>query len=189
MVMGYRQRHPQITIVTSWGPGAEEKVISRQGRVRIGRWAFPQMPPARLQPGPEVEDVADIAEDRVVKCRMPSANHLPDALGANVQRAASDLSDHAWKARMEEKLDLVVNEVRSLKAYAAQPQKQDWYTTAEVAQMFQLTENTIRDWCRDGRVNADKKRSGRGRHPSWVISHEEIERYRKEGLLPIPKRR
>jgi len=41
----------------------------------------------------------------------------------------------------------------------------------------------VRNYCRLGRLRAAKKRSGRGAHPEWVLSHEELERYRKEGLL------
>jgi hypothetical protein len=48
-------------------------------------------------------------------------------------------------------------------------------------------EITVREWCRLGRVHAEKKGSGRGRYQSWVISHEELLRIQKEGLLPIRK--
>jgi hypothetical protein len=63
---------------------------------------------------------------------------------------------------------------------------QDWYTTAEAAQLLGKAEFTVREWARLGRIRANKRLSGRGAHPSWVIGHEEILRYQKEGLLPLP---
>lgn len=63
----------------------------------------------------------------------------------------------------------------------------DWYTTEETARILGRAEFTIREWCRLGRIRAQKRGSGRGPHPAWVISHEELQRYRKEGLLPLPR--
>jgi hypothetical protein len=62
----------------------------------------------------------------------------------------------------------------------------EWYSTAEVAEELGRAEFTVREWCRQGRVNAQKKGSGRGRYQSWVICHEELLRLRREGLLPLP---
>lgn len=58
------------------------------------------------------------------------------------------------------------------------------YSTAEAASLLGKDEFTVREWCRLGRVKAAKKHSGRGKHKSWVIEAQEIERYRREGLLP-----
>jgi hypothetical protein len=60
----------------------------------------------------------------------------------------------------------------------------EWYTTEEFAELVGKAEFTCREWCRLGRVNAKKRHSGRGKHPAWVISHDELQRYRREGLLP-----
>jgi hypothetical protein len=62
----------------------------------------------------------------------------------------------------------------------------DWYTTAEIAQIVAKSEYTVREWCRHGRIKAVKRKSGRGPHAAWVVSHDELERYECEGLLPIP---
>jgi hypothetical protein len=59
----------------------------------------------------------------------------------------------------------------------------DWYTTEEAARLLDKAEFTIREWCRLGRVRAEKRRSGRGAFASWVISHDELLRYQREGLL------
>lgn len=61
----------------------------------------------------------------------------------------------------------------------------DWYSTDEFAQLVGKAEFTVREWCRLGRVHAEKKHSGRGSHASWVISHAELLRYQREGLLPL----
>lgn len=63
----------------------------------------------------------------------------------------------------------------------------DWYSTAEVAAILKRSEFTVREYCRLGRINAEKRKSGRGRAQEWAISHCELLRIQKEGLLPIPK--
>jgi transposase len=60
----------------------------------------------------------------------------------------------------------------------------EWYTTDEVAAMLGKAEFTVRQWCREGRVHAEKKGSGRGKYQSWVISQAELQRLQREGLLP-----
>jgi hypothetical protein len=62
----------------------------------------------------------------------------------------------------------------------------EWYTTAEVAQILGKADFTVREWCRLGRIHAEKKSSGRGKYPGWVISHTELLRLQREGLLPPP---
>jgi predicted site-specific integrase-resolvase len=61
----------------------------------------------------------------------------------------------------------------------------DWYATDEVAQILGKAEFTVREWCRLGRIKAEKRMSGRGAFPAWVISHQELQRYQREGLLPV----
>jgi len=60
----------------------------------------------------------------------------------------------------------------------------DYYSTDEVAGIVGKAEFTVREWARHGRINAQKRRSGRGKHQSWVISNEELQRIQCEGLLP-----
>jgi hypothetical protein len=61
----------------------------------------------------------------------------------------------------------------------------EWYTTHEFARLVAKSEFTIREYCRRGRLRAEKRQSGRGAHPAWVLSHAELERYRRHGLLPV----
>lgn len=67
-----------------------------------------------------------------------------------------------------------------------QPQK-DWYTVRELAEILTRSEFTVREWCRLGRVNADKRACGRGNSTEWIVSAEELLRIQNEGLLPLPK--
>jgi hypothetical protein len=61
----------------------------------------------------------------------------------------------------------------------------DWYTTEEFARLVGKAEFTVREWCRHRRINAQKRMSGRGAFPAWVISHQELLRYQRQGLLPF----
>ena len=63
-------------------------------------------------------------------------------------------------------------------------QVREWYTTEEFADAIGKAEFTIREYCRLGRLKAEKRQSGRGAYPQWVLSHAELERYQREGLLP-----
>jgi transposase len=60
----------------------------------------------------------------------------------------------------------------------------DFYSTDELAAILGKAEFTVREWCRRKRIRAQKRRSGRGKFCSWVISHEELQRIQREGLLP-----
>ncbi|MBN9519246.1 hypothetical protein J0H58_12110 [bacterium] len=62
----------------------------------------------------------------------------------------------------------------------------EWYSTAEVATLLGKAEFTVREWCRLGRVHAEKKKAGRGTAGEWIVSHAELTRVRNEGLLPDP---
>jgi hypothetical protein len=66
-------------------------------------------------------------------------------------------------------------------------QVRDWYATDEVARLLHKAEFTVREWCRLGRIRAEKRLSGRGAIPAWCVSHEELLRYQREGLLPLPE--
>lgn len=63
----------------------------------------------------------------------------------------------------------------------------DWYSTAEAAEILGKAEFTVREWCRLGRIHADKRACGRGQSQEWMIAHSELARYQNEGLLPVPK--
>ncbi len=61
---------------------------------------------------------------------------------------------------------------------------QQLYSTADLAKLLNKSEFTVREWCRLGRVNAEKRACGRGNSKEWVVSHDELERIRSHGILP-----
>jgi len=66
-------------------------------------------------------------------------------------------------------------------------QVREWYSVEEFARIVGRAEFTCREWARQGRIHAGKRLSGRGAFPAWVVSHDELLRYQREGLLPIQK--
>lgn len=66
---------------------------------------------------------------------------------------------------------------------ASQRTAKEWYSTDEIAKILGKAEYTVREWCRQGRIKADKKGSGRGKYQGWAISNSELLRFQKEGLL------
>jgi hypothetical protein len=73
-----------------------------------------------------------------------------------------------------------------LNALVERESVKDWYSTEEFAHAVGRAEFTVREWCRLGRIRAQKRGSGRGPLAAWVISHDELQRYRREGLLRTP---
>jgi transposase len=66
-------------------------------------------------------------------------------------------------------------------------QVRQWYSVEQFARIVGRSAFTCREWCRRGRILAEKKNSGRGAHSSWAISHDELLRYQREGLRrPLP---
>lgn len=79
-------------------------------------------------------------------------------------------------------------EIKSmLRQLLEQRRVQEWYSTDELGAILDKDGFTVREWCRLGRIHAQKRRSGRGKHPAWAISHAELLRIQKEGLLPHPQ--
>lgn len=64
---------------------------------------------------------------------------------------------------------------------------QDWYDTKAVADILGKSQYRVREWCRLGRIHAEKRRCGRGTSKEWMISHGELMRIKSEGLLPLSK--
>src|SRR5947209_7282496 len=87
-----------------------------------------------------------------------------------------------------DQFDTLLDHLRRLESAVADLARQRaakaWYTPDEVAEIIGRAKFTVREWCRHSRVRAEKQRSGRGKHRGWVISHEELLRIQREGLLP-----
>jgi transposase len=74
---------------------------------------------------------------------------------------------------------------QSLRRLLSERIEQEYYSTRDVAEILGKAEFTVREWCRHGRINAEKRASGRGRSKEWMISNHELRRLQSEGLLPI----
>ncbi len=71
-----------------------------------------------------------------------------------------------------------------LETLSRRPSVKEFYTTDEVSAIMGKAPFTVREWCRQGRVRASKRESGRGHSKEWIVSHEELMRLQTEGLLP-----
>ena len=102
-----------------------------------------------------------------------------------VREAPQNPADHSGVGTVEDRL----SKIESLLVVLVERQQfHDWYDIDEFARLVEKAPFTVREWARLGRIHANKRRSGRGAHPAWVVSHAELERYRREGLLPFPRK-
>jgi len=86
---------------------------------------------------------------------------------------------------LEERLEKIE---RLLCVLVERQQVRQYYSTKEFARAVGRAEFTVREHCRLGRLQAERKVSGRGPHRAYVLSHTELERYRRDGLLPCQQR-
>ena len=70
-----------------------------------------------------------------------------------------------------------------LKALVERQQVKDYYEIDEFAKLVGKASFTVREWCRLGRIRGQKRRSGRGASAAWVVAHDELIRYQRDGLL------
>jgi hypothetical protein len=66
---------------------------------------------------------------------------------------------------------------------------QNDYSVEEFAELVKRRPFTVREWCRLGRLNARKSMTHAGPTTKWVIGRTELDRFRREGLLPRLTRR
>jgi transposase len=82
---------------------------------------------------------------------------------------------------LEERLE----RIEAMLGILVERQHREWYSTEQAARLLDKGVYTVREWCRRGRIKAEKRMSGRGAWPQWVINHAELLRYQREGLLPV----
>ena len=89
--------------------------------------------------------------------------------------------------RVQEQQDVTTATLTELRDFVVtQRTIKDWYSPVEVAEILGKKTYTVREWCRLQRVKARKRPTGRGDADEWEISHDELERIKNHGLLPIP---
>jgi hypothetical protein len=92
---------------------------------------------------------------------------------------------------LAERIDTVVERLDRIEALLQQlvqePTVKDHSSTAEAAELQGKAEFTAREWCRLGRIHAEKRQCGRGQAQEWMIAHAELLRIQNEGLLPAPR--
>lgn len=105
------------------------------------------------------------------------------------ERPTEGVDVNDWIARLDARLSGVEDVLVALRDYLEERKTvKESYTTTEAAALLGKRPYTVREWCRLGRIHAVKAMCGRGGEVEWRISHEELERFRNEGLLPLPKR-
>lgn len=85
---------------------------------------------------------------------------------------------------MNEILERLERIEATLQTLVKQRLVQDWYDTKAAAEFLGKSLYTVREYCRHGRVLAEKRCCGRGRSKEWMIAHQELVRTKAEGLRP-----
>ena len=78
-------------------------------------------------------------------------------------------------------------EIRNL--LAAPKAAREWYSVEESAKLLGKSAYTVREYCREGRINARKRAERRGGAELWNISAAEVTRVLDEGFLPADRSR
>ncbi len=94
---------------------------------------------------------------------------------------------HALTARLDRVLEHLRFLEERLTALGEARAAKEWYSTDEVAGLLGKRPFTVREWCRLGRIKAEKRTCGRGHSQEWMIAQQELARVRSEGLLPLPR--
>jgi len=92
------------------------------------------------------------------------------------------MSTDASPRNIDDRLDRIESMLATL---VERQMVRDWYEVEEFARLVGKASFTCREWCRLGRIRGQKRQSGRGAHAAWVVSHAELLRYQKDGLLPL----
>lgn len=107
---------------------------------------------------------------------QPKVDRLPGQSANNSEKLQLDIEGICLRLdRIEQSLQQLVQQKLVL----------DYYSTSDVARMLGKAEFTVREWCRLGRIRAEKRCCGRGNSREWMIGHEELMRVQAEGLLPV----
>jgi hypothetical protein len=94
---------------------------------------------------------------------------------------------HSKISGLEERFDNLEIAFEDLRTTVTREPPKELYSTHEFAKIVERKPFTVREWCRLGRIRGQKAMCGRGETSEWRVPHEELIRYRNEGLLPMPQ--
>jgi hypothetical protein len=120
-------------------------------------------------------------------CQLPvgTADSSGHTTNIRFRNTTSENYSEGYGAVTDEERDERLDRIeRLLSILVDRQQIKEFYPVDEFARLAGRTRFTVREWCRHHRINAEKRSCGRGAHSSWVISHDELLRFQKEGLLP-----
>ena len=104
---------------------------------------------------------------------MKSAEVLRNEL---LEKVATIPDDSETLAAVLEAVDQALAGYRARQQRSKVTAREQLYTTADIAEMFDLSEQTVRKWCREGRIPA--KVFGRG----YRISRETVDAMKADGI-------
>jgi Helix-turn-helix domain len=98
--------------------------------------------------------------------------------------AGAKLTVGEGRVMTEEERDERLERIEHMLSVLVQRQTvKDFYAIDEFAELVGKRPFTVREWARNRRIHAEKRQSGRGAHQAWVISHAELLRFQRNGLL------
>lgn len=77
-------------------------------------------------------------------------------------------------------LKTVVVQCRELLEILMLRQSRTHYTVAEFAKVTGWSEYSVREWCKSGKIKADKTKERHGAYATWRIPHSERVRFTRE---------
>ena len=84
---------------------------------------------------------------------------------------------------MESVLETLERRLGEVNSLDSSNKGREFYFTQEFSELVDKSTYTVREWCRLGRINAEKSDCGRGCSKEWKIPASELQRYRDHGLL------
>ena len=123
---------------------------------------------------------------------VPMQNHFhsnKDDLKANQYHTYQNDHDRSKSYHMmtQDCINELKSEIQKLKQVITEnqvPMQKEYYSVKEVAKIIDRAEFTVREYCNNKRIIAEKKDSGRGSSNEWKISYEELNHYLNHGLRP-----
>ena len=103
----------------------------------------------------------------------------------NYSQVAFDGLDPSIRPKSAEQ---AIGEIKQLMLKFFGERQQSHFSTAQFGKIVGLSDWMVRQYCNLGRICATKTHTACGRHFRWSISKIELDRFQKEGLLPIRKR-